>query len=219
MGHESVAVAQKHRFQSLGEEIANSISHGVGLLGALAAAPILVLAAAQKGEALMVVSVSIFAVAMVLVYTSSMIYHFLPIGKAKRVFLVFDHVAIFLLIAGTYTPFALCVLRGAMGWVLFGMIWGAALLGTMTQLTPKLRHSIFSVVLYLVMGWMIVLFIRPLCQFLPFDGLLWLVAGGLAYTLGVIFYAAKARFSHFIWHLFTIAGTTCHFFAILWYVI
>jgi hemolysin III len=163
--------------------------------------------------------VSIFTATMVLVYTSSMIYHFLPRGRTKRVFLILDHVAIFLLIAGTYTPFAVCVLRGAVGWALFGMIWATALFGTITQLVPKLRHPVLSVVLYLVMGWMILLFIRPLYQILPFNCLLWVIAGGLAYTLGVIFYAAKAKYSHFIWHLFTIAGTTCHFFAILWYVV
>jgi hemolysin III len=219
MGHEPGAVSQDRRTQSLGEEMANSISHGVGLIAVLAAAPFLIFVAARKGEALTEVSVSIFAATMVLVYTCSMIYHFLPQGRAKRVFLIFDHIAIFLLIAGTYTPFALCVLRGALGWTLFGMIWGAALFGIMTQFVPKLRHSLFSVVLYLCTGWMILLFIRPLCQLLPFDGLLWLIAGGLAYTLGVIFYAAKARYSHFVWHLFTIAGTACHFFAILWYVI
>ncbi|MCE0496338.1 MAG: hemolysin III family protein [Methylacidiphilales bacterium] len=217
--HESVTIPHVRRHQSLGEEIANSISHGVGLIGALAAAPILILAATTKGESLTIVAVSIFAAAMILVYTSSMIYHFLPQGRAKRVFLVFDHVAIFLLIAGTYTPFALCVLRGTVGWTLFGLIWGTALVGTITQLVPRLRHPILSVVLYLVMGWMILLFIRQLYEQLPFDGLLWVIAGGLAYTLGVIFYTAKARYSHFVWHLFTIAGTTCHFFAILWYVV
>ena len=209
----------EHRHQSLGEEIANSVSHGVGLLGALAAAPLLILAAAKTGEALTVVSVSIFATTIVLVYTSSMIYHFLPGGKAKRVFLIIDHVAIFLLIAGTYTPFALVVLRGTAGWTLFGMNWGIAVIGIITKLVPKLRHPILSVVLYLVMGWMVVLFIRPLCQHLPFDGVLWLIAGGLAYTFGVIFFAAQMRYGHFVWHLFTIAGTTCHVFAVLWYVI
>jgi len=216
---ESVAVQRDRKHQSLGEEIANSISHGVGLIAALAAAPILILAAAKKGVALTVVSVSIFATTIVLVYLSSMIYHFLPRGRAKRVFLIFDHVAIFLLIAGTYTPFALVVLRGTIGWTLFGMIWGAAVIGIVTRLVPQLRHPVLSTVLYLIMGWMIVLFIRPLCQHLPFNGLLWLIAGGLAYTVGVIFYAIKAKYGHFIWHLFTIAGTTCHFFAILWYVI
>jgi hemolysin III len=217
--HEYVQIPQDSRHQSLGEEVANSISHGVGLIGALAAAPVLILAAASTGDPLKVVSVSIFAATIILVYTSSMIYHFLPRGRAKQVFRVFDHVAIFLLIAGTYTPFALVVLRGTAGWTLFGMNWGTAVIGIITQLVPKLQHPILSVVLYLVMGWMALLFFRPLCQQLPVDGLLWLIAGGLAYTLGVIFYAARARYSHFVWHLFTIAGTTCHVFAVLWFVI
>jgi hemolysin III len=215
-----LADSRKDRPQSLGEEIANSISHGVGLIAALAAAPFLIWAAAEKGEALTIVGVSIFATSMVLLYLSSMMYHCLPSNRAaKRVFLIFDHIAIFLLIAGTYTPFALGVLRGTLGWTLFGLIWGVALFGIITKLVPKLRHSKLSLGLYLGMGWMVVLVIRPLCQHLPFDGLLWLVAGGLAYTVGVIFYVADKRYSHFIWHLFTIAGTTCHFFAILWYVV
>jgi len=216
---EFVAAPQEDRPQTLGEEIANSISHGVGLIAALAAAPFLIWVAASKGEALMIVAVSIFATSMVLLYLSSMMYHCLPENRGKRVFLIFDHMAIFLLIAGTYTPFALGVLRGAVGWTLFGLIWGTALFGIITKLVPKLRHSKLSLVLYLGMGWMIVLVIRPLYQHLPLNGLLWLVAGGLAYTVGVIFYVAKARYSHFIWHLFTIAGTTCHFFAILWYAV
>ena len=217
--HEFVAGSQEDRPQSLGEEIANSISHGVGLIAALAASPFLILVAANKGDALTVVGVSIFATSMVLLYLSSTLYHCLPKNRAKRAFLIFDHMAIFLLIAGTYTPFALGVLRGSLGWTLFGLIWGAALFGIITKLAPQLRHSKLSLVLYLGMGWMIVLVIRPLCQHLPFNGLLWLIGGGLAYTTGVIFYVAKARYSHFIWHLFTIAGTACHFFAILWYAV
>lgn len=211
--------SQEDRHQSLGEEIANSISHGVGLIAALVGTPFLIWMAVQKGEALIVVGISIFATSMVLLYLSSMMYHCLPRNRAKHVFLIFDHIAIFLLIAGTYTPFALDVLRGAIGWTLFGLIWGIALFGSITKLVPRLRHSKLSLVLYLGMGWLVVLVIRPLCQHLPLNGLLWLVAGGLAYTLGVIFYVAKTRYCHFIWHLFTIAGTTCHFFAILWYAV
>jgi hemolysin III len=216
---ECVAALPEERAQSLGEEIANSISHGVGLIAALAASPILILVAARKGEALSVVGASIFATTMVLLYLSSMMYHCLPRNRAKHVFLIFDHIAIFLLIAGTYTPFALGVLRGTLGWTLFGLIWGTALFGIATKLVPRLRHSKLSLILYLGMGWMIVLVIRPLYQHLPFNGLLWVIAGGLAYTIGVIFYTAKARYSHFVWHLFTIAGTSCHFFAILWYAV
>jgi hemolysin III len=216
---ESVTVSQEDRHQSPGEEIANGISHGVGVIAALAGAPVLIWAAVRKEDALTVVAVSIFAASMVLLYLSSMIYHFLPTGRAKRVFLVLDHIAIFLLIAGTYTPFALEVLRGTLGWTLFGLVWGIALFGTITKLVPKLRHAGLSLVLYLGMGWMILPMIRPLYEHLPLHGMLWLIAGGLAYTLGVIFYVARARYAHFVWHLFTLAGTTCHFFAILWYVV
>jgi hemolysin III len=205
--------------QSVGEEIANSISHGVGLIAALAASPFLILVAADKGDALAVAGVSVFAAAMVLVYLSSMVYHFLPKSRAKRAFLTIDHIAIFLLIAGTYTPFALGVLRGALGWALFGLIWSIALFGIITKLVPKLRHSNLSLILYLAMGWTIVLVIGPLYQRLPWHGLLWVIGGGLAYTTGVIFFVTKTKYSHLVWHLFTIAGTTCHYFAILWYAV
>lgn len=153
--HEVASPIDEKRHQSLGEEIANSITHGVGLLGAFGAAPVLILAAAYTGHTLKVVSVSIFTTTIILVYASSTIYHFLPRGRAKGVFLVFDHVAIFLLIAGTYTPFALVVMGGTAGWTLFGMNWSTAAIGIITQLVPKLRHPILSVTLYLVMGWMV----------------------------------------------------------------
>jgi hemolysin III len=207
------------RPQTLGEEIANSITHGVGLIASLAGAPFLILAAAHHGDVHAVVAVSIFAASMILLYLCSMTYHFLPHGGAKRLFDLLDHCAIYLLIAGTYTPFALSVLDGATGWTLFGLIWSAALLGIVTTLVPMLRITKVQLGLYLAMGWVIVFFIRPLCQHLPFDGLLWLIAGGLAYTVGVVFYSlTKPRYFHFIWHIFTVAGTTCHFFAVLWYV-
>jgi hemolysin III len=208
-----------NRYQSLGEEIANGISHGVGLVAALVASPFLILVAARKDQPLSVVAVCIFATSMVLLYLSSMMYHCLPRRPAKRLFAIFDHIAIFLLIAGTYTPFALVVLRGTLGWTLFGLIWGAALFGIITKVVPKLRHPKLSLALYLGMGWMIVPALHPLYQHLQLSGMLWLVGGGLAYTAGVIFYVAKAKYCHFVWHLFTIAGTTCHFFAILWYAV
>jgi len=217
--HKVASAAVYERPQSLGEEIANSISHGVGLLAAMAGAPLLILAAVQKGTTLSVVSVSIFATTMVLLYLSSMIYHCLAENRAKRIFLTFDHIAIFLLIAGTYTPFALLILKGTLGWTLFGVVWATAIVGTITKLIPALRHSKVSLGLYLGMGWVILPMIHPLYLRLPFNGLLWLTAGGIAYTLGVIFFVAKARYAHFIWHIFTMAGTTCHFFAVLWYVV
>jgi hemolysin III len=217
MRQEFGASAMDDRPQARGEEIANSLSHGVGLIAALAGSPFLIRAAVERGDALVVAGVSVFAASMVLVYLSSMMYHSLPEGRGKRVFLIIDHIAIFLLIAGTYTPFALGVLRGVVGWSLFVLIWGLALVGIMTKLSPALRHSRLSLVLYLGMGWSIMLVIRPLYQHLPLDGLLWVIGGGLAYTVGVIFFVANRKYSHFIWHLFTITGTTCHYFAILWY--
>ena len=217
MGHLPVQQYEDtDRPQTLGEEIANAISHGVGLLAAMVAAPFLIYAAAQRGELMGIVGASIFAATTILLYLSSTIYHSLPRNGAKRLFQVFDHISIFLLIAGTYTPFTFGVLRGTMGWTVFGLIWGTAIFGIVTKLVPRLRHSKLSLLLYLGMGWMVVLVIRPLWQHLPLTTFLWLIAGGLAYTGGVVFYAAdKMRYGHFIWHLFTIAGTACHFVAIL----
>jgi hemolysin III len=209
-----------HRAQTMGEEIANSITHGFALIAALAGAPLLILAAVHHGGALTVVGVSIFAASMILLYVCSMTYHFLPYGEAKRLFEYLDHCAIYLLIAGTYTPFALIVLGGTLGWTLFGLIWSAALFGIGITLVPKFRRTKVRLILYLAMGWVIVFFLHPLCQHLSPDGLAWLVAGGIAYTVGIIFYVTNGpRYYHFIWHLFTVAGTTCHFFAVLWYVI
>lgn len=204
------------RPQTLGEEIANAVSHGVGTLAAIVATPFLIYAAATKGTTLSIVGVSIFCATVILLYLCSTIYHSLPRNQAKRLFQIFDHMSIFLLIAGTYTPFTFGVLRGATGWTLFGLIWGTAVFGIITKMVPRLRHSPLSLFLYLGMGWMVVLVLRPLWQSLPLSHFLWLVAGGVAYTAGVIFYATDnhVRYGHFVWHLFTITGTVCHFIAI-----
>jgi hemolysin III len=207
------------REQSRGEEIANSLSHGLGLIAALAASPLLILHALQRGDTVFVVGASIFVVTMVLLYLASTLYHALPAGRAKAMFRVIEHSAIFLLIAGTYTPFALGVLRGAMGWTLLALVWGIAVAGVTLKALNRLTHPILTTSLYLLMGWLIVIAAEPLAAVLPASGLRWLVAGGLAYTLGVIFFAlgSRLRFCHFIWHLFVMAGTTCHYFAVLWY--
>lgn len=202
------------RAPSPGEEIANSVSHGVGLLLALGAAPFLVLAAAPRGAAA-VVGASVFAACMVLVYLTSTLYHALPLGRAKRVFRVCDHAAIFLLIAGTYTPFTLGVLAGTWGLALLGLVWTLALVGVALQAVGGLRFRRVEVWLYLAMGWLVVIAIQPLWHGMAAWGLFWLVAGGVAYTAGVGFYAAKRlRFSHFVWHLFVLAGTACHVVAV-----
>ena len=205
------------RLQTHGEEVANSVSHGIGFLAAVAVTPLLVLAAIPHGAG-SIVGVSIFAVTMAALYLASTLYHALPGARAKRVFRVLDHGAIFLLIAGTYTPFTLGILRGGWGWALFGAIWGLALAGAIFKAVVAFRYPKIATAIYLGMGWLVVIAVQPLWQRMPHQGFLWLLAGGLAYTGGVAFYAAKrVRYSHFVWHLCVLAGTTCHFFAVIWY--
>lgn len=207
------------RLQSFGEEIANSISHGIGFGAAVASLPILVVAAADHGSAANIVGASIFASAMVLLYLASTLYHAWPGRRCKTIFQKLDHAAIYLLIAGTYTPFTLGVLGGAWGWTLFGLIWGLAGIGLILKAANWLSQPRISLLLYLVMGWLVLIAMGPLAARLPEAGLLWLLAGGLAYTAGAAFFAAdsRLRYGHFVWHLFVIAGSACHFFAVLWY--
>jgi hemolysin III len=213
------AAPPQERLQSPGEEIANSVSHGVALLLALGAGAVLVVAAAQRGDTAAIVGASVFAASMVLLYLSSMLYHALPATRAKRVFRVLDHSAIYLLIAGTYTPFTLGVLRGPWGWTLFGLVWAMALAGVAVKAVAGIRYPRVSTALYLAMGWIAVIAIKPMWQLIPAWGLFWLVAGGLAYTVGVVFFAAdgRLRYGHFVWHLFVAAGTACHFIAVYYY--
>ncbi len=207
------------RPQSLGEEIANSISHGIALVAALVGTPFLIMHAARHGAAGFIVGASLFSATVILLYLSSTLYHALPVGKAKRVFRVIEHSAIFLLIAGTYTPFTLGVLRGAWGWTLFGVVWGLAVAGVVLKAFDKTFHPILSTGLYLLMGWLVIIAVDPLVARVPTAGLLWLIAGGLSYTAGVAFFAtdSRLRYGHLIWHLFVMAGTACHYFAVLWY--
>jgi len=204
------------RRQSLGEEIANSVSHGLGLVAGALAAPVLIIAAVRRGDTAFIVGASIFAATIVLMYLSSTLYHALPENRAKRVFRVLDHGSIYLLIAGTYSPFTLGMLPNGWGWTLFGIVWGLAILGVAMKSTGRAWHPIFSTGLYLVMGWLAVIAVRPLWAHLPKASIAWLAAGGLAYTLGVGFYAAeRLRYGHFIWHLFVVAGTACHILAVI----
>jgi len=207
------------RVQSRGEEIANSLSHGLGLIAAVVATPFLIQHAVRHGDTGFIVGASVFAATMMLLYLASTLYHALPIGRAKSVFRIIEHSAIFLLIAGTYTPFTLGVLNGAWGWTLFGLVWGIAAAGVTLKALNRLTHPILTTTLYLLMCWLIVIAAQPLAARVPESGLLWLVAGGLAYTIGVIFFAldSRLRYGHFIWHLFVMAGTACHYFAVLWY--
>jgi hemolysin III len=217
----TISLKLPKREQSRGEEIANSISHGAGLVAALGATPFLVSNAVRSGVTGYIVGTGIFAASMIVLYLASTLYHSLPHGKAKRVFQVLEHSAIFLLIAGTYTPFTLGILRGAWGWTVFGLIWGLAIVGVVLKTLNRLFHPIVSTALYLLMGWLILIAIKPLTSLVAASGLLWLGVGGLAYTIGVAFFAAESRitYGHFIWHLFVMAGTACHYYAVLWYAV
>lgn len=214
-----LVLAGPKREQSQAEEIANSISHGIGLVAALVGIPFLITHAARQGDAGFLVGTSVFAATVLLLYLASTLYHALPKSKVKGVFRVIEHSAIFLLIAGTYTPFTLGVLRGAWGWTLFGVIWGLAAAGVALKAFHGASHPILSTSLYLLMGWVVVIAVDPLLARVPTAGLVWLIAGGLSYTGGVVFFATDSRlqYGHLIWHLFVMAGTTCHYFAVLWY--
>jgi hemolysin III len=200
------------------EEVANSISHGLGLVLALIALPILVLSALRIGSTHFMVGAIVYGATMVLLYLASTLYHSSKHEPAKRFFRLFDHSAIFLLIAGTYSPFTLGVLRGAWGWTLLVIIWTLAITGIVTKALHGTRHSWFTMTLYIAMGWLAIVAIKPMIELVPVPGIVLIFAGGVAYTGGLAFFAARSlRYGHFIWHLFVIAGTTCHFFAVLWY--
>ena len=207
------------RQQTLGEEIANAVSHGVGFLGAVAVTPVLIVAAIPSGVAV-VVGVSIFGATMILLYLASTLYHAFPHSRTKRLFQIFDHGAIFLLIAGTYTPFTLGLLGGGWGWSLFGIVWGLAIFGVTIKSIGGASSRKLSTGLYLAMGWLAIVAVKPLWLNMPAWGLFWLLAGGLMYSAGVLFFVAeRIRYSHFIWHLFVLAGTACHVVAVLAFAI
>ena len=207
------------RIQTLGEEIANAVSHGLGLLLAVAALPILVFNAAQQGQAANVVGASLFAGTAIVLYLISTLYHALPVGRAKLLLNRLDHAAIYLFIAGSYMPFLLGVLRGPWGWALLSAVTAAAVVGVGAKLLNRLRHPLWSTGLYVAMGWMALVAAVPLVERMSPAGLGWLVAGGLSYTAGAVVFLldSKLRYAHFVWHLFVLGGSTCHFFAVLWH--
>jgi len=205
------------RLQTRGEEIANSVSHGVGLLAILGATPFLLAAAWRHHGIAPILGASLFAGSAALLYLASTLYHAAP-ARRKGFFRMLDHLAIFILIAGTYTPLALGPLRGSFGWAIFALVWVLALVGVLFKVFAGFRFPYISTAMYIGMGWLAIFIIRPLAAHLELGGLLWLVAGGLAYTFGVLFYHwERMRYSHLIWHLFVLAGTACHFVAILRY--
>jgi hemolysin III len=205
---------------SPGEELANSITHGVGVFLAVVALGILTAYATLFGNAWHIVSCSVFGATLILLYTASTLYHSIPIPRAKKLLRVIDHSAIFFLIAGTYTPFLLVNLRGPWGWSLFGVVWGIALTGVIFQVSLLRRWPIASVGLYVGMGLLALLAVKPLLAALTPTGLALLIAGGIAYILGLAFYGwRRLPYHHAVWHLFVLTGSAFHFFAILFYVI
>jgi hemolysin III len=202
--------------QSAGEEVANGISHGIGLVGAIVGTPILLLAGFHQGNVPFFIGTIIFTMTMLLVYLASTLYHSWPQTSTKSFLQVIDHAAIFLLIAGTYTPFALGPLGSGGGLAMLGVIWALALFGVIMKATRGvLRHRRLAMSLYLGTGWIGLAVIRPLALTIPLSALLWLIAGGIAYTAGTLFFAnERLRYGHFIWHLFVLAGSSCHFAAV-----
>jgi hemolysin III len=205
------------RTQSLGEELANSVSHGIGFVAASIGAPVLLLAALNKGSGGFFLGTIVFTVTMLVLYLGSMLCHAWPQTRGKCVLRVLDHSAIFLLIAGTYTPFALGPLRGIWGSLMFGLIWALAIFGVIMKATRGASHRPkLALSLYLGMGWSALIVIRPLVSAIPQTALFWLFTGGIAYTAGVLFFAnERLRYGHFVWHLFVLTGTACHFLALL----
>jgi hemolysin III len=201
-------------------EIANSVTHGIGALLAVTALVLLAVFANIYGDTLHIVSFTIYGSTLVLLYLASTLYHSTQEPRKKYIFRIIDHAAIYLLIAGTYTPFMLVTLQGTRGWVMFSIIWVLAIIGILYKVFFINRHVIISTLFYLAMGWLIVFSIRDLFNNLPFNGIVLLGAGGLCYTLGMVFYAGRDRlFMHAIWHLFVLGGSICHFFSILFYVL
>jgi len=204
---------------TLGEEISHSITHGIGAALSIAGLVISVVMAARTGETIKVVSFAIFGTSMTILYTASTLYHAFTHEKVKNLFRYLDHTSIFLLIAGTYTPIALILLKGAWGWTLFGLAWGLAILGILYQMLFLNKYKWISISIYLGMGWIAIFAIKPLIELMPFGLFAWILGGGLFYTLGTIFYLKEIKYFHFIWHLFVIAGTVCHFFGLIFYLV
>ena len=209
-----------HSHYSIGEEIAHTVSHAAGLLLSIGGLMVLVVFSSLYGDAGHIVSTSIYGATLILLYTASTLYHGIPHAKAKLVLQRLDHAAIYLLIAGTYTPFTLVNLRGAWGWTLIGLVWSIASIGIAMELVSRKRYKRVSIGLCLGLGWMVLLVIKPMLRSVETGGLILLLAGGLCYSFGVIFYVWKTLpYHHAIWHLFVFAGSVLHFFSILFYVV
>ena len=205
--------------QTVAEEVANSLTHGVGFVLALVGLVVLLVSAAGRGDAWVIVTSAIYGTTLILLYLASTLYHALARTRARDVFRRLDHAAIYLLIAGTYTPFVLVTMRGPWGWTLFGVSWGLAVLGITAKAAFGPRWPILSTTIYILMGWLVLVALGPVVRHVPGGALAWLVAGGLSYTVGVVFFAwERLRFGHAVWHLFVLGGSSCHYAAVLGYV-
>jgi hemolysin III len=209
-----------HKRQTPAEEIVNSILHGLGALLSVAALVVMIMVAFRYNDPKKTVACIVFGVSLILTYLSSTLYHSLTGIRIKQIFQIFDHSTIYLLIAGTYTPVVLILLKPSLGWTFFGIVWGLTLIGWVYKFFFTGRHDMISLAVYLGMSWMGMLAAKPIYHALSFDGFIWLLVGGLSYTFGVIFYMwDRLRFAHALWHVFVLGGSICHFFMILWYVI
>jgi hemolysin III len=212
MGHE--------RRQTVGEEIANSLTHGVGFVLAIVGLVVMVSTATVRGDTWIIAACAVYGTTLVLLYLASTLYHALALTRARDVFRRLDHAAIYLLIAGTYTPFALVPLRGPWGWSLLGISWGLAALGITVKAVHGPRWPVVSTTVYILMGWLAVVAIGPMLRLVPGGALAWLLAGGLFYTGGVAFYAwERLRYAHAVWHLFVLSGSVCHYISVMGYVV
>ena len=206
----------ENNFYTKKEEIINAITHGIGAGLSIAALVILIVFSALKGTVWHVVSFSIYGATLVILYLESTLYHSITNGKVKKLFRKFDHMSIFLLIAGTYTPFCLTILRGKLGWTIFGIVWGCTVLGVILKAFYTGKKELVSTILYIVMGWLIIIAIKPLYLSMTFKGFMLLLIGGVLYTAGTYFFSKdEIPYNHGIWHLFVMAGSICHFFSVM----
>ncbi|MEK6286585.1 MAG: hemolysin III family protein [Acidobacteriota bacterium] len=206
--------------ENLIEELANGITHGIGLALSVVGLVVLVVLSILRGDAWHIAGCTTFGVTLVLLYTASTLYHSFHTPRWKRILKILDHTAIYLLIAGTYTPFTLVNLRGFWGWTLFALVWSLSVFGILWKLFHVERFEIVSTLVYVAMGWLVLIAIKPVMAAVPLSGMIWLFAGGLFYTVGVLFFAWKrVPYNHAIWHVFVMAGSICHYFAVMFYVL